>query len=86
MTTDKKKNARDAGIIGNAEMRDDGTIILNLASQQNDVVRGATQLIYPPDHKDYKQVLRHIGNIKPGEKVGVRPWPFMWVINGIKIQ
>jgi hypothetical protein len=75
MSTNEDNQVEQKAFVGDAEMLDDGTIVLNLFAQKNDAAPGATQLIYPLDHKDYKVILRHIGNIKPGEKVGVRPWP-----------
>ncbi|HEY0491241.1 MAG TPA: hypothetical protein VGD30_17150 [Telluria sp.] len=30
---------------------------------------------YTPRHPKYKEILRHLGGMKPGEVKGVKPWP-----------
>jgi hypothetical protein len=62
-------------IIGNAEMRDDGTIVLDLFATTDSGARGMSQLVYPPNHAQYSEILNHLGGLKPGEKKGVPPWP-----------
>lgn len=36
---------------------------------------GDALLTYPPDHKDYAMILKHLGGIKPGESKPVPPFP-----------
>lgn len=59
--------------IGDATMTEDGTIILNLRAEGDGIV-GHGQFTYTPDQPEYKDVLDHIGGIKPGERKPVRPW------------
>jgi hypothetical protein len=33
------------------------------------------QIEYPPMHKDYAAVLKHLGGLAPGQSKGVPPWP-----------
>jgi hypothetical protein len=66
----------DAASIGSARMKPDGTIVLQLRA--TDPASGATgdaQFEYPPGHPQYKEVLKHIGGLKPGEEKPVPPWP-----------
>jgi hypothetical protein len=60
--------------IGSARMRDDGTLELNLRYESDDGVVGHGFELLPPDHPLYKERLRHIGPIKPGQEVGIRPF------------
>src|SRR5262249_10560587 len=58
----------DAGdFIGVATMEADGTIVLNLRAEGPGEMVGHGQLRYPPGHKDYQDVLAHLGDLKPGE-------------------
>jgi hypothetical protein len=59
--------------IGTAWIEADGTIKMRLHSTDRHL-RGGTTLIYPVDHKDYGNILAHIGPIRLGDKVSVRPW------------
>jgi len=65
--------------IGFVKMEADGTLILQLYAylDDDDKTRGhaLSYFRYPPDHPEYKDILRHVGPIKPGEKKRVRPWP-----------
>ena len=55
-------------------MEPDGTIVLDLRTELPNGV-GHGRLRYPPSHKDYKDVLSHLGGLKPGESKRVPPWP-----------
>jgi hypothetical protein len=57
-------------------MKPDGTIVLRLRA--TDPARGAIGdglLEYPIGHRQYKEVLEHIGGLEPGEEKPVPPWP-----------
>jgi hypothetical protein len=60
--------------IGTATMSPDGTIVLQLRAE-GPGVRGEGRIVYPPTHKDYADVLKHLGGLKPGETKPVAPWP-----------
>lgn len=60
--------------VGVAWMHDDGTLNLQLRVESGEIV-GDTLLSYPPDHKDYQEILDHIGGLKAGEYKPVPPWP-----------
>src|ERR1041384_2974239 len=61
-------------LIGIASMKPYGTIVLDLhgGSEAHDAL-GVIQ--YPPGHKDYAAVLRHLGGLRPGERKPVPAWP-----------
>ena len=61
--------------IGVATMDPDGTIVLQLRAEGPDGVLGDALIRYPPSHKDYKDVLAHLGGLKPGQSKPVPPWP-----------
>jgi hypothetical protein len=61
-------------LIGMAFMKPDGTIVLDLhGGRETNYALG--HLEYPPDHKDYRAILTHLGGLAPGERKGVPPWP-----------
>lgn len=60
--------------IGTATMLDNGTIELRLIARDHGII-GHSTLHYPPEHKEYKEILRHVGGLKPGEVKSVPPWP-----------
>lgn len=61
--------------IGVATREADGTIVLTLRAEGPGGIVGDGQLRYPPDHKDYAMIARHVGPIPPGGSVFVKPFP-----------
>ncbi|RYE60508.1 MAG: hypothetical protein EOP20_02320 [Hyphomicrobiales bacterium] len=61
--------------IGTAMITVDGTIVLNLRSQDSAGMIAEGLFSYAPGDPNYTAVLRHIGRIVPGETVWVRPFP-----------
>jgi len=61
--------------IGEATMESDGTIVLLLRAEGPAGERGDALLRYSPSHREYQDVLKHLGGLKPGEKKPVPPWP-----------
>ena len=65
--------------IGEATMSENGAITLFLCTEWESPVLGlmtATgQFVYQVGDKDYRDVLEHLGGMKPGEHRPVRPWP-----------
>lgn len=61
--------------IGSAQMKPDGTIILQLRAEDGSGRRGDAVLTYPASHPRYHYILDHLGGIKPGEDKEVPPWP-----------
>jgi hypothetical protein len=60
-------------IIGDAKMMEDGTIIINLRRTADGVnVSGIVK--YPINSRDYKEVLDHLGGMRPGETKLVPAW------------
>ncbi|MGB7947044.1 MAG: hypothetical protein WCH75_05115 [Candidatus Binatia bacterium] len=55
-------------------MLENGTIELRLVAADRGVI-GHTTLRYPPEHNEYKAILRHLDGLKPGEVKSVQPWP-----------
>lgn len=70
---EKKEKAEES--IGVATMKDDGTIVLRLRAKSPSGALGEGTLTYPPTHPEYRNILSHIGPIRPGQSVSVRPWP-----------
>ncbi len=60
--------------IGQASMRPDGTIVLDLRAAQPGGAIGDAQLTYAPSHRDYQMILKHLGGLKPGEVKPVPPF------------
>lgn len=61
--------------IGTATMTSDGTIILDLRATAAGGTIGDARFVYPKNHKQYSEVLKHLGGLKPGESKPVPPWP-----------
>jgi hypothetical protein len=60
-------------MIGDATMQDDGTIVVNLRRTADGInVSGIVR--YRVDDPHYKEVLEHIGGMKPGETKLVPAW------------
>lgn len=60
--------------IGTARMDADGTISMKLRATGAGLV-GFGTLSYPKNHPNYAEILQHLGPMKPGDEVDVRPWP-----------
>ena len=61
--------------IGTARIEDDGTIVLDLVATDGRGAHGIGQLRYPPDHRQYRYILDHIGPLEPKKEKLVRPFP-----------
>lgn len=72
--TNSSSNPPLPEFIGICWMEDDGTIKMRLRAEAPGGIVGHTLLEYPPKHAEYKEIMEHIGPIKPGERKGVRPW------------
>lgn len=53
----------------------DGTIVLKLKATGPDGVVGQGILRYSPDHKQYQEILDHVGPLSSGDIKAVEPWP-----------
>jgi hypothetical protein len=49
--------------IGTATMTKDGTIVLDLRSKARDGTIGEARLVYPKNHKQYSEILKHLGGL-----------------------
>lgn len=63
--------------IGAATMTLDGTIVLQLRATDGATL-GDGLIRYPPSHRDYEKVFKHLGGLKPGESKPVPPFPENW--------
>jgi hypothetical protein len=61
--------------IGQATMKEDGTIILRLRAETDDGALGEALFTYSPTDEDYNSILKHLGGLEPGESKPVPPWP-----------
>jgi len=60
--------------IGSARMDAEGTIFLQLVAESPDLI-GDALLIYKIDHPNYKAIIDHLPDLKPGKMVLVPPFP-----------
>jgi hypothetical protein len=60
-------------VIGDAKMLEDGTIIINLR-RTADGINVSGIIKYPINNRDYKEVLDHLGGMRPGETKLVPAW------------
>ena len=72
--TPRAANEAPPSSIGTATMSADGTITLRLRTGQRGVV-GEGTISYKKGDKDYNDVLKHLGGLKPGETKPAPPWP-----------
>ena len=61
--------------IGTATMTADGTIVLDLRAEGPGGMIGDSRLVYPRTDKQYAEILKHLGGLRPGEHKSVPPWP-----------
>jgi hypothetical protein len=71
----RKKGIGKGPPIGDAKMRDDGTIVLDLRAELPGGGHGLAREEYPRGHPDYADILEHLGGLRPGESKLVPPWP-----------
>ncbi len=64
----------DEEFIGTARMLENGTISMKLRAIGEGVI-GVGTLTYEREHPNYAEILQHLGPMKPGEEVMVRPFP-----------
>ncbi len=73
----EKKNApvTNNGSIGQATMKANGTLVLQLRAEAEDGTVGDAQFEYPKGHEQYDEVIKHVGGLEPGQTKPVPPWP-----------
>ena len=71
---DREGTSQKQDSIGVAWLEPDGTIKLHLRATADGGITGTGVLSYSPVHAQYKEILEHVGPLKPGERVPVRPW------------
>jgi hypothetical protein len=62
------------GSIGAAKMLPDGTITLHLRAEHASAVGDSLIQVGPSDPR-HKEILAHVGGLRPGEEKQVPPWP-----------
>ena len=71
-----QQDSQAGDTIGSAEMKADGSLVLQLVARSYDgCTIGDALFRYAPGDPDYEKVLRHVGPLKPGESAFVGPWP-----------
>lgn len=68
------KATKEEASIGSARMEKDGTIVLQLRAEAPGRQIGDALLRYPPNHPQYKEILRHLGGLEKGQEKRVPPW------------
>jgi hypothetical protein len=61
--------------IGQCWMEPDGTIVLDLRRTGDGIHISMPLQRFSPSDRQYSEVLRHVGPLRPGEVKLVRPWP-----------
>lgn len=61
--------------IGSATMKDDGTIVMQLRAEGPGGIRGDALFTYKKGHKQYDEIIKHLGGLEPGQTKPVPPWP-----------
>lgn len=59
--------------VGVATMQADGTLYLQLRSEEPQGIAEALQVV-KPDDPQYAYYVRHLGNIRPGESKAIPPF------------
>jgi hypothetical protein len=73
MSDGKERRLPDS--VGEARMLEDGTLVLDLRATDGAGRVGDARFYYPKSHAEYREVLDHLGGLKPGESKPVPPWP-----------
>lgn len=60
--------------IGSAMMLTNGTIVLHLRGETDGKI-AETQFDISPTDSRYKDIVKHVGGLRPGEEKSVPPWP-----------
>ncbi len=72
----RKKGIGKGPPIGQATMKPDGTIVLDLRAELPEGGgHGHGRVEYPKGHREYADILEHLGGLQPGESKVVPPWP-----------
>lgn len=61
--------------VGSAYMKPDGTLEMRLRTETEDGTIGEAFLVIPPADPRYKDMVAHLGGIKPGEGRAIPPFP-----------
>lgn len=60
--------------VGTAYMQPNGTLELRLRAETDDGLVGEAMVVYAPDDERYAGMLAHLGEIKPGQSVPIKPF------------
>ncbi len=60
--------------IGQATMKPDGTLVLQLRAESEDGAVGDALFTYAPTDGDYASMVEHVGGVSPGESKPVPPF------------
>jgi hypothetical protein len=58
-------------VVGEATMLPDGSLSVKLKSEGGET----RTVIFKPENPRYKEILAHVGDMKPGERKPLAPWP-----------
>jgi len=61
--------------IGTATILEDGTIHLFLIARADDGTHGEAMIVVSPEEARYQRIRDHLGDLKPGDSVFVKPFP-----------
>ena len=69
-----QETAAQGEAVGSVHMETDGALVFTLHATTPEGGRGQALFRYPPDHPQYREMLRHVAPIEPGEEKLVQPW------------
>ncbi len=70
----EKAHEEEFGWIGIATIDTEGTITIQLRSQEEDGTIAHGYFSYPKDHEDYQDIKQHVGKLEVGEEKPIPPW------------
>jgi len=70
-----KDTIKQPDSIGVAWLEPDMTLVMQLRAESEGKALGDALLTYRPDDPQYHRMLEHVGELKPGERKPVPPWP-----------
>jgi hypothetical protein len=61
-------------VIGEATMLPDGSLSVKIKSDGPPQRGEGGAIVFKPDNPRYKEILAHVGDMKPGERKPIAPW------------
>jgi multidrug efflux pump subunit AcrA (membrane-fusion protein) len=62
-------------VVGEAKMLPDGSLSVKLRPEGAPPGGQTRTVVFKPENPRYKEILAHVGDMKPGERKPLAPWP-----------